>query len=101
MDANFSTMTMPKTMPLQNLLRYISFKWCEIYKEKPKKLFCEKSTLYIKILLDPDFLVGKLDLHIMQNHRRAGMRNILHKMWSKLGMYYEHTMGPKLSEVVV
>ena len=27
MDANFSTMTMPKTMPVQNLLRYISFKW--------------------------------------------------------------------------
>ena len=26
MDANFSTMTMPKTMPAQNLLRYISFK---------------------------------------------------------------------------
>ena len=26
MDANFSTMTMPKTMPVQNLLRYISFK---------------------------------------------------------------------------
>ena len=37
----------------------------------------------------------------MQNHRRAGMRNILHKMWSKWRMYYEHTMGPKLSEVVV
>ena len=28
MDANFSTMTMPKTMPVQNLLRYISFKRC-------------------------------------------------------------------------
>ena len=26
MDANVSTMTMPKTMPVQNLLRYISFK---------------------------------------------------------------------------
>ena len=26
MDANISTMTMPKTMPVQNLLRYISFK---------------------------------------------------------------------------
>ena len=26
MDANVSTMTMPKTMPAQNLLRYISFK---------------------------------------------------------------------------
>ena len=26
MDANFSTMTRPKTMPVQNLLRYISFK---------------------------------------------------------------------------
>ena len=26
MDANFSTMTMPKTMPAQHLLRYISFK---------------------------------------------------------------------------
>ena len=26
MDANFSTMTMPKTMPVQNLLRYITFK---------------------------------------------------------------------------
>ena len=25
MDANVSTMTMPKTMPVQNLLRYISF----------------------------------------------------------------------------
>ena len=25
MDANVSTMTMPKTMPAQNLLRYISF----------------------------------------------------------------------------
>ena len=29
MDANVSTMTMPKTMPVQNLLRYISFK-CRI-----------------------------------------------------------------------
>ena len=26
MGANFSTTTMPKTMPVQNLLRYISFK---------------------------------------------------------------------------
>ena len=25
MDANISTMTMPKTMPAQNLLRYIGF----------------------------------------------------------------------------
>ena len=25
MDANVSTMTMPKTMPVQNLCRYISF----------------------------------------------------------------------------
>ena len=26
MDANISTMTMPKTMPAQNLIRYIGFK---------------------------------------------------------------------------
>ena len=26
MDANVSTMTMPKTMPVQNLLRYIAFR---------------------------------------------------------------------------
>ena len=32
MDANFSTMTMPKTMPVQNLLRYISFKTTEANK---------------------------------------------------------------------
>ena len=31
MDANVSTMTMPKTMPVQNLLRYISFKALESY----------------------------------------------------------------------
>ena len=34
MDANVSTMTMPKTMPVQNLCRYISFKsycFCNVY----------------------------------------------------------------------
>ena len=31
MDANVSTMTMPKTMPVQNLLRYISFYCPDIY----------------------------------------------------------------------
>ena len=30
MDANFSTMTMPKTMPVQNLLRYMSFKRSQV-----------------------------------------------------------------------
>ena len=31
MDANFSTMTMPKTMPVQNLLRYVSFKGSKLF----------------------------------------------------------------------
>ena len=43
MDANFSTMTMPKTMPVQNLLRYISFKSKHIvYAE-----FCENKTGFV------------------------------------------------------
>ena len=34
MDANFSTMTMPKTMPVQNLLRYMSFKGSKLTQMK-------------------------------------------------------------------
>ena len=46
MDANVSTMTMPKTMPVQNLLRYVSFKgqviskwlfWCLQFSPKNKR----------------------------------------------------------------
>ena len=34
MDANVSTMTMPKTMPVQNFLRYISFQLLAKLKDK-------------------------------------------------------------------
>ena len=37
-DSKFSTMTMPKTMPVQNLLRYISFKLCIWFNRKSKDL---------------------------------------------------------------
>ena len=35
MDENISTMTMPKTMPVQNLLRYISFHCTKMSADKP------------------------------------------------------------------
>ena len=39
MDANVSTMTMPKTMPVQNLCRYISFKsFTDRFHDLDKKL---------------------------------------------------------------
>ena len=50
MDANFSTMTMPKTMPVQNLLRYMSFKSAS---EQPS---CQEASQYHKVVsvIDPD-----------------------------------------------
>ena len=50
MDANVSTMTMPKTMPVQNLCRYISFKTTKTYVEEgnnPLKVLikCESTLL--------------------------------------------------------
>ncbi len=59
MDANVSTMTMPKTMPVQNLLRYISLQTQEFLVLKKRESdffhFFRKNTLNIISELNDDF----------------------------------------------
>ena len=60
-DSKLGTMTMPKTMPVQNLLRYISFKSTQI--GTPKKYFLSKKLLSVLTSIPKPALGFRTFLH--------------------------------------
>ena len=56
-DSKFSTMTMPKTMPVQNLLRYISFKSTYVNKVRKSMTLVVEYHFYLKVTRTLEILI--------------------------------------------
>ena len=62
MDANVSTMTMPKTMPVQNLCRYISFKSIQFENFSKQTQVSENRDAILKWISPQDYVIITLSL---------------------------------------